>query len=129
MALFAGRTGRQVKRGNAHFAEIGLDVATFVVAVIPSQTIADLIGFLFRENRDTAVAFFLGIEVVAVIVFGIEDFGVQLVLLGLGLLKAHHVGTLMTQPGKETFFLCGTDAIDVCRDHSHMTYPAFRIRV
>ncbi len=62
--------------------------------MVPAQAGGYLVRFCFAIEGHTAVTLFFGIEVIAVIAPRIKHLGMQLVLLGLGLLDTDHVGLL-----------------------------------
>src|SRR5690606_29791200 len=120
LAQLAGRAGGDVERDHAEVAEARLDVAALLVEVRPAQRGDHRIRFAPRIDRHAAVAL-LGrrVAVEAVVAVRAEGRVGQLVLLGLGLLHADHVGLLLPQPVEEPLAGGRADAVGVEADDAH----------
>ena len=67
LALLARGSRRQVERHHVDAAELHFEIPTFRVELVVAITAYDFLRFVPCIDRDAAVAFFLGVLVIAVI--------------------------------------------------------------
>jgi hypothetical protein len=112
-------SGREIDRHHAQALESRLEVASLRVELPRAEAGDDLLRLHPRVDRDAAVAFALGVEVIAVVAGRMEDRVGELVPLRPGLLDAHHVGLPARQPVEEPLARRGANAVGVERDDAH----------
>jgi hypothetical protein len=119
LAMRPGRTRRQVNRDDPELAEARLDIAALGVELLAGEPSPDLIGRLAAHQCDAAIALFLGEGVAGGKSLQAVEPRVEIELLALDLLQAHHVGTLRREPAKQTLVGGRADAVHIDRDDAH----------
>ena len=113
LPLIAARAGGKVKRGDAQLPKVRLNITAFGVSNLEAEASGNIIGLLSAIDRRARVAFFLRIEVMAVVALWCEDRVTQLIQLRFSLLQANYIGVDAGQPIKEALARSGANAVAV----------------
>src|SRR6202007_499993 len=106
----------QIHRNHPQPAEARLDVAPLGVELAAVEATLELVRRAAAIEGDAAVAFLLGERVAGLERLQAVEPGVEVDLLALHLLQAHHVGTLRGEPAEQALFRRRADAVDVESD-------------
>src|SRR6185503_18132325 len=101
LAMRAGRARRHVERDHPQLAEARLDIAALGVELATPEAAPDFVGRLAAVERDPAVALLLGERVAGLEDFQAVELRVEVDLLALHFLQAHHVGALAGEPAEQ----------------------------
>src|SRR6185436_1765594 len=106
---------RQVERDHPQLAEARLDVAALGVELAHREAAPYFVRRASAVEGDAAVAFFLGEGVAGLEGLEPVQLRIEVGLVALQLLQAHHVGALRRQPAEQALACGAADAVDVER--------------
>src|SRR5687768_9956714 len=117
LSMRPGRARRHVERDHPQLSEARLDIAALGVELPAPEAAADLVGRLAAVERDAAVALLFGEGMAGLVHLEAVELGVEVDLLALHFLQAHHVGALAGEPAEQPLARGGPYAVDVEGDY------------
>src|SRR5688572_14427143 len=116
LAMRAGRARGHVERDHAELSEARLDIAAFGVELPALEAAAHLVGGLAAVQGDAAVALLFRERVAGLEHLQAMELRIEIDLLALHLLQAHHVGALAGEPAEQPLACRRANAVDVKGD-------------
>src|SRR5688572_23136536 len=113
LSMRAGGARRHVERDHPQLAEARLDVAAFGIELAALEAAAHLVGRLAAVQGDAAIALLFRERVAGLERLQAMELRIEVDLLALHLLQAHHVGALAGEPAEQPFACRRANAVDV----------------